>query len=593
MFRKFVCLISFVLVFMLAGNVSAQYEWDGGGSSMLWSEAENWEPDGVPTQDDTVQINIEDANCLIDSSVNAQCAAVTVGASAGPCYLHMTGGTLTTYSSAIQVGNSRDANSYIIIDGGVATSGPEGSQGSSSRLWIGMNGNGILIMNGGELYSYNKVEIGKNASGVGEMYIYGGTVTFAGEPTGNDLEIGKYGTGSVYMYGGELNIEDYIKLAQGSESQTDGAGSMYLYGGVVNAGNLRNPADGIYGTPLMDITEGTLTLPGDYSEIVNQYIDNGWMIAYDDFGVVNVDYDVDANQTIITATPLDPRLAQKPTPKNGAVEVARDAVLSWMAGIYSYTHNVYFGTDANDVNEATVDDPRGVLVGQSLTNASYTPDNILDFGQTYYWRVDEVNDLDPNSPWKGKLWNFTVVNYVVVDDFEDYNDYPPNEIWNTWIDGYGIPTNGATAGYPNPDFVAGEHYMEDDIVHSGLLSMPVFYDNSVGISEVTRTFTSSTMKNFTREGVVTLTLFYYGVEDNDAEQMYVALNGNAVVNNEDRNAALVTEWTQWNIPLQEFADQGVNLSNVNSMTIGFGNKANPTAGGQGHVFFDDIRLYRP
>ncbi len=101
------------------------------------------------------------------------------------------------------------------------------------------------------------------------------------------------------------------------------------------------------------------------------------------------------------------------------------------------------------------------------------------------------------------------------------------------------------------------------------------------------------MKDWVRDSVVTLTLFYYGVETNAAESMYVALNGNAVVTNDDRNAALVTEWTQWDIPLQEFADQGVNLANVSSISIGFGDKANPTAGGQGHVFFDDVRLYRP
>ena len=75
--------------------------------------------------------------------------------------------------------------------------------------------------------------------------------------------------------------------------------------------------------------------------------------------------------------------------------------------------------------------------------------------------------------------------------------------------------------------------------------------------------------------------------------MFVAVD-DAVVTYSDPDAALVTEWTQWDIPLQVFTDQGANLNNVGSMTIGFGNKANPTAGGgAGHVFFDDVRLYRP
>ena len=75
--------------------------------------------------------------------------------------------------------------------------------------------------------------------------------------------------------------------------------------------------------------------------------------------------------------------------------------------------------------------------------------------------------------------------------------------------------------------------------------------------------------------------------------MYVVLNGSAVVYNDDANAALTTEWTEWNINLQEFADQGVNLTNVNTIGIGFGNRSNPQPGGSGKMFFDDILLNRP
>jgi hypothetical protein len=80
---------------------------------------------------------------------------------------------------------------------------------------------------------------------------------------------------------------------------------------------------------------------------------------------------------------------------------------------------------------------------------------------------------------------------------------------------------------------------------------------------------------------------------NDPESMFVALNGSAAVNHDNPNAALIGDWTEWRIDLQNFADQGINLGNVNTITLGFGNKSNPTAGGAGMVFFDDIRLYRP
>jgi hypothetical protein len=75
--------------------------------------------------------------------------------------------------------------------------------------------------------------------------------------------------------------------------------------------------------------------------------------------------------------------------------------------------------------------------------------------------------------------------------------------------------------------------------------------------------------------------------------LYVALNDNAVVNHDNPDAALITSWTPWNINLQAFADQGVNLANVNSITLGLGNKNNPVAGGSGIMYFDDIRLYAP
>jgi hypothetical protein len=278
-----------------------------------------------------------------------------------------------------------------------------------------------------------------------------------------------------------------------------------------------------------------------------------------------------------------------PDPADGEVDVSREPILSWVSGVVANKQDVYYGTSFDDVNEATRDDPRGVLVAQDQNDTTYEPDMILDYGVTYYWRVDGINDENTDSPWKGDVWNFQALNYpIVIEDFEDYNDYPPNEIFMTWLDGYGVPTNGSTAGYPQPDFVGGQHYMEDTIVHSGDWSMPLFYDNSVGLSEVTRTLN----QDWTIEDVSLLGLYYYGDPANAPEPMFVGVD-NAVVTNDDADAALVTEWTLWKIPLQEFVDQGVNLSNIGSMTIGFGNKANPVAGGEGHVFFDDIRLYFP
>ncbi len=291
------------------------------------------------------------------------------------------------------------------------------------------------------------------------------------------------------------------------------------------------------------------------------------------------------------------KLASDPMRGSDASEVQREPTLSWTPGEGAGTHDIYFGADYDNVNNASKADHPGLLfydkdLAYDINNVDITGElgYPLPFGATYYWRVDEVNEV----VWKGEVWSFTVGWYHVVDDFEDYNDYPPYEVWNTWLDGYENPLNGSSAGYPDPDFVAGEHYLEGTVVHSGDWSMPVFYDNSTApLSEVTRTFDSS-VRNWTVDDVVKLTLFYYGDPGNIAEQMYIVVD-NVVVTNDDQDAALVTEWTQWDISLQDFASQGVNLSSVGSITIGFGNRDNPsmTAGGTGHVFFDDIRLYLP
>ncbi len=121
--------------------------------------------------------------------------------------------------------------------------------------------------------------------------------------------------------------------------------------------------------------------------------------------------------------------------------------------------------------------------------------------------------------------------------------------------------------------------------------MPMSYDNAVGKSEATLTLTSN--RDWTVNGVNTLTIWYRGGSSNAAETMYVVLNGSAGVDNDNPDAAQKGAWTQWNIDLQAFADQGVNLANVNSITLGLGNRSNPVAGGSGIMYFDDIRLYPP
>jgi hypothetical protein len=474
----------------------------------------------------------------------------------------------------------------------------------------------------------------------------------------------------------------------------------------------------------------------------------------------------------------DVTLAWNPKPVNGSKSNINDVrSVSWSPGDVASQHDVYFGTDKDAVDNADTSTAE-IYRGQQGT-ASYTPPEGVEWGQTYYWRIDESNTDGTIS--KGRVWSFTVIDYIIVDDFESYNDLEPedpesNRIYIAWLDGYDSPTNGSIVGYENPPFA------EQTIVHGGKQSMPLYYDNSVGYSEAELTLTYP--RDWTEEGVGVLSLWFRGrpagfiegpagtytmtatgvdiwdqadefryaykqlsgagsisaqvlsvdntnpwakcgvmirqtletgskfaalyitpgngcrfqgrltpgsatsdtpvataeqmaitapywvkierdaagnfngyyssdgvswqamawnpqrismpsdvyiglvltshnpdevgkaefsnvqttgtvtpttwmqeaigvpMASNDSEPMYVALNGSAVVFHDNPNAALIDTWTQWNIDLQAFADQGVNLANVNTIAIGFGDKKNPQPGGSGTAYFDDIRLHR-
>jgi hypothetical protein len=478
-------------------------------------------------------------------------------------------------------------------------------------------------------------------------------------------------------------------------------------------------------------------------------------------------------------------------PPNGAVDVKQTSILTWKPGEHAVSHEVYFGTDQEAVLNANTGSPE-YKGSRNLGSESYDPGK-LQWDTTYYWHVDEVNNLNPESPWVGSLWSFTTANFLVVDDFEDY-DVGNNEIWWAWKDGIGYASHPTLSPYPGngTGSMVGDEttasYTEETIVHGGSQAMPLFYDNNqqgkFKYSEAELTLTYP--RDWTENGVKTLTIWFRGnptglleepagiytmtasgvdiwgtvdefryawkqssgagtisaqvlsvqntdpwakcgvmiretldpgskfaavyitpgngcrfqgrltpgssatsdtgvetpeqtaitapywvklerdaagnfngyyssngvtwqamswnpqrismspnvyiglaltshsagvtcvaefsnvqttgtvtpmiwtheaigatMASNDAEPMYVALNGSAVVEHDNPNAALIDTWTEWNIDLQAFADQGVNLANVNTIAIGFGDKKNPQPGGSGTMYIDDIRLYRP
>jgi hypothetical protein len=350
-----------------------------------------------------------------------------------------------------------------------------------------------------------------------------------------------------------VDLEPFLKWTEGFGSKLH-----YVYFGD-NFDDVNNAAGGLpQGNPTY--SPGTLTMAKTYYwrvdefDIAETYKGNVWSFTTE--GAVEA---------------LDPA--------NGAVDITQTPTLTWTPGVFGASHEIYFGTDAASLE---------LKASGNLGSESYEPGQ-LEWNTTYYWRVDEANSANADSPWTGPLWSFSTASFLIIDDFESYNDLDEgepgsNRIYLAWLDGFDNPaTNGSIVGHTDPPFA------EQTIVHGGSQSMPLAYDNTVGKSEATLTLTSN--HDWTIKGINTLTIWYRGDSANAAEPMYVVLNGNAVVNHDNPDAAQRASWTEWSIDLQAFADQGANLTNVNTITIGLGNRANPVAGGAGMLYFDDIRLY--
>ena len=281
-------------------------------------------------------------------------------------------------------------------------------------------------------------------------------------------------------------------------------------------------------------------------------------------------------------------LAWGANPGHGQLDVYRDANLAWMPGDYTVHHDVYLGTNFDDVNDATTA-TTGVYRGEkALGVENYTPSPLLELETTYYWRIDEVND--PNI-WKGNIWRFTVANFLVIEDYESYDS--DDDMYLNWEDGWLNNTGSTLLLGTSPG----------DPIHTGDKSMLYSYNNtgSPYYSEAERTLGTGE-QDWTDAGVKGLSLFFYGKSINstgvnDTLNVSITGGGNTTTVSygdhagESMDDIKVEEWMEWRTPLSEFAP--VTLSAVTELYIDFGQSGGSSAGGTGMVYFDDIRLYLP
>jgi hypothetical protein len=292
--------------------------------------------------------------------------------------------------------------------------------------------------------------------------------------------------------------------------------------------------------------------------------------------------------------------ATNPSPADGAIDVPfLNQSLSWTAGTEATSHDVYLGTDEDDVANATTSSPE-FKVNQGGTSYPLTG---LMVGETYYWRIDERSAVHP-SGLKGDIWRFTVGNFLIVENFESYNNDP--ELYAVWDDYW---VNG----------LDGEMFLETDpLITRTQLSQAAklrfLNETAVKGAQVGSRFDVQDLteleigSDWTVGGVKSLSLWLRGDPCNSqvvttwaAAQPWIELedtsNNTGYVLHPNPSQMGDEWWREWNIDLGIFDACGVELTAIDRFSIGIGGNAKTGQGkamtDYGYIYVDDMRLYPP
>lgn len=274
--------------------------------------------------------------------------------------------------------------------------------------------------------------------------------------------------------------------------------------------------------------------------------------------------------------------------------------LRWRPGREAERHEVILSRSKNEVADGSA------VIGTTRGTSFEVDGQRIRYGETYYWAINEINDTDA-SAYLGPVWRFTAPEFVVIDDFEAYDDWC-NRIFFAWQDGMGYSdylgyvtdqfccemmpyegnTTGSVVGYAQAPFA------ERTITHSGSQSLPFAYDNASPPFYSEAEWLAPGIDLSTGDADV-LSLYFRGPPadadqpSNTSEPLYLILNNQMVVH-PDPNATQAAHWTEWEIPLSKF--DALNLENVTKIYLGVGDRNNPQAGGAGMLYFDDLRVGR-
>ncbi len=397
-----------------------------------WNNPDNWyikdDRDRKPSATDTVSLNggTWDANLPYPSpnSVDPIIDGNNVGDNKAECW--------NLWLPYWQEPNFTDCVLWVVD--GVLEVGQHFILGVSNRCddTPPYTDHGILFMSGGTITVGQKLSVG----GAGGWYC-------------ETQENGEGGQGIINMTGGTITCGT-LYVPEGNYIDPNGGGTVNLDGGTIYADTFvmhPNDPNGLSGR--MYITDGRLIIDGNQISLINGYAGdpNNWIAAGEPNWVIQAIYysnmntnleDMDTTRVIAR----NPELAWTPYPKDNAVRIEDNVILSWLAGTQASGvngHDVYFGSDEDSVRDANVTVQLGVYRGRQSGTTYDTGPLALEKGVQYYWRIDEVNNSSiPSEVFKGRVWNFT------VDDGKAYNPSPgdsstigtiePNLSWSPGTD---------------------------------------------------------------------------------------------------------------------------------------------------------------
>ena len=506
------CIVILLVLVGFSGVQAANITWSGvnadANSVGFWDDPGNWIGGKEPTIDDQARLYQSGATAIVDDLFPNE-----------------------KVCDQVRIGWGTDHRDIALLVAG-------GTFRCQNQLRVGLRGakNCKLQVDSGHVIT-NSIRSARDRQATASFIINGGIVDVASSMELSELS--SSGGAVLIMNGGVLNV-DALDTGQGAPV------TITLNGGAVNAGSLD-----LTSAALLEINDGTLIVNGDIRDQVSLWAAQGQITGFGipaERGSVQANYDSEQDKTTITAdaskVDLNKAWNYSPVGENAPL----DTLLTWSAGdatAATQGHDVYLGQDLNAVANDTTESTLGTYRGRQDGTTYAIPFELI-LGQTYYWRIDQINS-STGEIHQGDVLSFTVQPSVLTEGFDTY------PLWS------------------EPDWDAHLNvWQQSGGAESYIVDAPAVEGNSL---EVTckpdagdAALTLPLNADWNRYGIRALNFMFRG--DSSLSELKVTLGdgtNSATVSIMDENILHLGAWRAVDIDLGQFV--GVDLSQLKQLSL--------------------------